>query len=341
MIDKQQAAAKAVASIDADEWTKATVRPLTKAYFSYWEDDAFQPVAVEHHFTKPISGSSVKLQGYVDTIGYYANDLSKNLINNEHKTGSFDADSDWNIWNNLAGVSNQIDLYEVGCFPEFKIGYHQIDYAKMPSLKSKRLPAGKDATEPGTKTEILENKTYFGVPVSDATHRFYKDVGIKENPELLEIRIEKHINDNPEKYFKRFDKILRSEADRQEAEERLSQILLEQRRAEEDSKNGLDPYYKNSNSCYSYGSWCEYLPLCNGTGLPSEFEKTKTNLGTTSFSRLSVWNACRRKFKHKYLEGLRSPDHDPEALRKGSVFHKALEIYYIEISRTGENHVNH
>jgi hypothetical protein len=330
-MDRSQAAAKAVASITGDEWLTATLRPTVKAYLTFYKDDLFKPIAVEHHFKKPITGSPKKFQGYVDTLGYYTNDIAKTLVNNEHKTGSADANSEWNVWNNLAGVSNQIDYYDVGCFPEYKIGYHQIDYVKMPGLKSKRVPAGKDATELGTKAEILESKTYFEVPVSDATHRFYEEIGIKENPELFEIRIAKHIEDNPEKYFKRFDRILRTESDRQESKERLGQIMLEQQRAKEDSENGLDPYYKNSNSCYAYGSWCEYLSLCNGTGLPSEFEKTKTNLSTTSFSRLSVWNACRRKFQHKYIQGLRSPDHDPDALRKGSVFHKALEIYYLEL----------
>ena len=31
--------------------------------------------------------------------------------------------------------------------------------------------------------------------------------------------------------------------------------MLEQKRAEHDYEMGREPYYKNSNACYSYGSW--------------------------------------------------------------------------------------
>lgn len=326
------AARKAVASINADEWTTCYTRPVIRNYFDFWKDTIFIPIEVEHHFTKPIEGSSTQLHGFVDTIGYYKSDLGKAVVNLEHKTGSYDANSDWNVWNNLAGVSGQIDLYDFGCNSDFDLSRHEIDYIKVPSFKSKKLPVGKDPGEPGTKSEVLNLKTYLGEPISDASHHFYQSIGVKENPELLEIRIDQAIKANPEKYYHRFGGILRNEQNRQETKARLAQLMLEQERAKQDAANGLDPYYKNSNSCYAYGSWCQYLNLCNGTETTSAFDVRKPrNTGHTSFSRLSVWNSCRRKYKHQYIDGLQDPEHDPNALRKGSVVHEALEVFYREI----------
>tara|TARA_B100000519_G_C14247378_1_gene440536 strand:+ start:739 stop:1785 length:1047 start_codon:yes stop_codon:yes gene_type:complete len=321
---------------DVTEYEYAVAVATFPAYGKRYETQTLHPVAVEQEYRRPVIGHAKEYIGFVDTIMVDTAKDGQKLIHLEHKSGARDADSNEIIVFNLSNVAEQPTFYdEAADYNGERPSEHIYDYIKVCGLKPKRVPKGKTAEDLGTLAEIRTDGKYLGEHVSFQSRKKYEAEGLKENGELYGIRVAQHIAANPDKYFSRKRGVLRTEAQREEARQTMSQVVTEMERAKQDALNGMEAYYKNTGACFSYGSYCEYLPICEGKASADSdlYQQKDVSQKTVSYSRMGTWKSCRQKYKFKYLDGIQPVGKKAKALRLGSLIHLGLEVFYEELMK--------
>jgi hypothetical protein len=313
---------------------KAKVTEIFVGYCYHYKNDEYRPVEAEAERKFSIPNSSFEMYGKLDTIVVRINDTKNGLIQLEHKTGSRDANSDDVFPFKTSAVSSQITTYAMlQSAAGQPLDYSVLDYIRVPSIRPKIIPAGTDAKQTGTLREVRGLGTYFGYYLSAATKDIYKEgEKIKENTEAYQYRLRKDIADNPERYYSRKGPIVRNNVEIINQLLTLEQVTREIDRAEEEEH--LGSYYMNTSQCLNYGSECEFMSLCDGTSTPDseDFEHRGGASGSgssnLSFSKVTTFMSCRRKFYHRYIQKLQKRHSGSKSLRIGSLFHIALENYY-------------
>lgn len=324
---------------------KAKVTEIFVGYCNHYKNDEYRPVEAEAERKFSIPNSSFDMYGKLDTIVVRNNDTTNRLIQLEHKTGSRDANSDDVFPFKTSAVSSQITTYAMlQSAAGQPLDYSVLDYIRVPSIRPKVIPVGTDTKQVGTLREVRGRGTYFGYDLSAATKALYSEgTKIKENTEAYQYRLRKDISDNPERYYSRKGPIVRNNVQIVNQLLTLEQIAREIDRAKEEEH--LGSFYMNTSQCLNYGSECEFMGLCDGssTADSEDFEhrggSSGSGSGNLSFSKVTTFMSCRRKFYHRYIQKLQKRHSGSKSLRIGSLFHIGLENYYNSlISSQGEKH---
>lgn len=331
---------KAVAHIDeitADaseqqQLIAAKCRALMAGYDARWRGAAWVTVSTEEEFHLPLvnpeTGAASRTwthAGKFDGITEYPESGRVYLL--EHKTTSDDiADPNSSYWRRLV-IDSQVSSYMLANWQmERKLDGTLYDVIRKPGIRPKRI----------TKAEqkmMIQQGEYCGVQVPHK-YRLLE----AENLELYEVRLTQDCLQNPGKYFQRRviprldDELVEHAAEMWE----IGQSLM--------TAYSKGQHYKNSESCMTWGSPCEYLPICSGHDSPDsdrwhQREVVHSELpiigeehdgrSVLTNSRIKCFQTCRRKEFYRYGMGLRRPDeNEKESLYMGSVFHEALEVWW-------------
>jgi hypothetical protein len=324
------------------EANKCTPLDASKAFEMYlgWTDfyrnESYIPVEAEAERSFPIPNSDYSAYGKLDTLVHESRGDGKEpyLVQLEHKTGQRDADSDGVYPFLTANVNEQITTYAMLQSANGQpIHSTVIDYVKVPGIRPKVIPTGKTADSVGTLREIRGMGTYFGNELSSPTKQEYSEGSkIKENYECYRYRVRNDIKENPDRYFARRGPIFRNNVEMLEQLAALEQVTRDIDRANEEKH--LGSFYKNTSQCLAYNSTCEYMSLCDGTSTEdsddwvSRSGGSKTGSKSLSFSKATCFKSCRRKFYHRYVQGIVKRQHEAKSLRIGSLFHVGVEHYY-------------
>ena len=313
------------------DFAKATA--IFLGYTNHYKDDTYKIIEAEAErefsVNSKVNNTEYKIYGKLDTIVLDGN----KRIQLEHKTGQRDADSDGVYPFLTANVSEQITLYSMLMAASGELLTHTlIDYIKVPTLRPKSIPKGDTSEAGGTRREIIEDGTYLGVEVGKTTQKLYEsEPKAKENAECYLIRINEHIEQNPEKYFARSAPIHRNNVDMVNELYAMELVLDD---IEECQITGIDHFYKNTSQCLAYGSKCEYMGLCDGTSTEDNGDweprqgGNKKGSNKISFSKATCFKSCRRKFYYRYEQSIQKVGYDTQSLRIGSLFHLGVEFYF-------------
>ncbi len=243
----------------------------------------------------------------------------------EHKTTSEDIGAGGNYWKRLT-LDGQVSSYFVGAralgFEPVKALY---DVIRKPSFKPLKATAEEDRkwTKP-TK--------------QDPVARLYKGQRLEdETPEQFRERLQTDIAEGPDKYYRRAVIVRLDEEETDAARDTWTYArLIEDAQA-------LNRWPRNVDACQSYGSMCDYWPVCSGeTSLADptrytreraheELASTKRRLPLVTASSLRCFRACPRRYQYRYELGFRAIA-SREALRFGSLFHTGLEVWWTSVS---------
>lgn len=265
------------------------------------------------------------ITGVMDKIGHEGRDT----ILYDHKTTSSDiSDPSGPYWRQLA-VASQASHYELLAL-QHGVRLDQIiwDVCRKPTIKPKQIAQAE-------VKRIREFGEYCGFSLDEAAVARAVDTG-REDAELFSLRVASECIANPDRYYARRG-IPRTREQLLEYARELWQIG---RQMCDDRRNGTA--FKNSAACFSYGTPCEYLPLCAGDDLETSdrWQKRTSKPGSPggknvlSDSRIKCWMQCKRKHYFRYELSIERVDRErSEALDFGSLFHKALDAWWLEHDR--------
>lgn len=329
-----QAAIAAIDAAEADELSKAKARALMTGYDHRWGGAGYVTIAAEQEYQLPVinpdtsapSKSFVQV-GKIDALATY--DGRTYAV--EHKTTSEDiSDPNATYWRRLA-IDSQVSKYALANWQAGnKVDGTLYDVVRKPTIRPKKLALA-------DRKAITSLGSYAHGKVSEATQADVLAGLESENAELFGLRLAADTLERPEFYFARRviprldNELLEWAADLWD----ISQDLLATRRR--------NRWPKTSAACMSYGSPCEFLGICSGHDTPESdrWQKRQSaaeRLGvevepgkdTLSHSALSTFQACKRKYFHRYVQGIERVDEErSEALLFGSLFHLALEAWWL------------
>jgi hypothetical protein len=319
---------------DADLLVAAKCRGLMRGYHERWKDCGYRVLETEEHIISDMyhldterSSEHWRVAGKVDAVVEI--DGRSYLL--DHKTTSADiSDPNSPYWRQLA-VEGQINHYMLMLWQlGRKVDGAVWDVIRKPSISPKKLPKAERAA-------IASLGTYCGQRVSDDA-KAHVVAHESENHELYEIRLAHDCTKTrPEWYFQRrnvnrLDGEIAEYAD--ELWEHGQDILMQQ------IKPKLPP--RNSGACMLYGTPCKFLGICSGYDTPDsdkwarkeqvhvELDLDGDGRDVLTNSSIRCWQTCRRKYHYQYRMGLERADYrDSEALRTGTLFHIAMEAYFL------------
>lgn len=175
--------------------------------------------------------------------------------------------------------------------------------------------------------------------VTDPGGRLYANMReFDETPEEYAERLRADIAASPDKYYQR-GTIVRLEDEARDADFdawAVAKALRESQR--------LGRWPRNVDACDSYGSFCEYFPVCSGEAtiedplryrdadeaheeLATIPDDEKRRLPIVSSSSLKTYRSCPRKYYYAYELRRRSLV-ESAALRFGTLLHLGLEVWW-------------
>ena len=253
----------------------------------------------------------------------------------DHKTTSQEiADPNATYWRQLA-IEGQVTHYmllewESGS----KVEYALWDVVRKPSI-SPKLIAKKE------RETILVERRYCGDTLTDGEVDEFA-AGDRETPAMYAARLALDCTaERPQWYFQR-RQVPRLDSELHEYAVELwghaQEIILARR---------LERHPRNSGACMNYGKPCKFLGICSGhdtaesenwVAKPSvhaelpQLEGDGRNVLTNS--RIRTFQTCRRKHQLEYELGIERVDEEErESLFFGSLFHQALEQYFLALKQ--------
>lgn len=316
------AALSAVESADAPDQMIASISGLLIGYDARWRDEQrkMRLTAVEEQYTSalvnPDTGAPSKTWKICGVL-----DKRVGAVIYDHKTTSSDiTDPAGFYWKQLT-IAGQPSHYElIARLNGMDVERIVWDVTRKPRIKPKTLPKKEQGL-------IAETGHYCGFAVSEATLAAGL---VRENDELFCQRVARDCLDRPDQYFARRS-VPRTAGDLTEYAVELWQIGCEMR---DDRRRGTA--FKNPAACYSYGTPCEYLPLCAGEDLETSDRwqprsTPENHIGgadVLSHSRIQCWQTCRRKHRYRYEVGIERFGERSEALDFGSLWHRAMDAWW-------------
>jgi len=153
-----------------------------------------------------------------------------------------------------------------------------------------------------------------------------------ETPEEFEARCLQAIVSEPDAYYQR-GIIPRLMAEAAEASADIWARTLAMREAKR-----LNMYPRNPDNCVQWSRTCEFFPICSGTASADntmlfriesaeheELDLLESDRARVTQSSIRCFGACQRKYKLRYLDGVRSLV-TSEPLLSGTSIHKGVEI---------------
>jgi hypothetical protein len=237
----------------------------------------------------------------------------------EHKHSSEDISPGAVYWRRLL-IDAQIDFYLPGAET---LGV-QVDGVLYDVL-------GKPLIRPKLATPIDKRKY---AQKTGKLHANQRDAD--EPPEEFEKRCLDKIGEDPDKYYQRRT-IIRLEKEREEAAKDVWATAVSIRDARR-----LKVFPRNPDSCVQWGRACSYFDVCTSVSSiddeflfrTEEFENSELGAageGLLTQSSIRCYRSCPRRYYYRYVRRARPLMDDAAPLRIGTMFHKALEVWW----RTG------
>lgn len=307
----------------------STIKGMMAGYHIKWNEQKWTTLSIEEEFHVPIynpeSGAKSRLYTFAGKFDGTVTDDTGRVYLLEHKTTSQDIlDPSSSYWRQLL-VDSQINSYMLaGHIQGREFAGVVYDVVRKPSIKPKRI-SKKD------QSVLLSHGLYLDVKVSNEARSL--DF---ESPELFGIRVTKEYLSNPNRFYQRRT-VHRLESEVIDFATELSHISEEVYRTE---LHGTD--YRNSASCHSFNTPCEYLSLCSNHDSEDSGNWAKQGqvhseldsfgdggLTVLTNSRIKCFQSCRRKHTLRYIKRLRrSRDEEKEALYFGRLWHIAQEAWW-------------
>lgn len=312
----------------------AKVKALMVGYDARWSGQEWVATAVEQTVVLPVvnpdSGRVSRTWRHAGKFDGIVEGYGKRCLL-EHKSCSEEiADPSSTYWRRLA-IDAQLDGYTLKAWQSgVRLDGTLYDVIRKPQIRPKRLAVKE-------RQQIILSGSYCGHAADDASLAELSAGGEQETVELYGLRLATEVTAEPERYFQRRT-IPRLDSDVLEYATELWQIGKEIQRSQ---LHGL--HFRNSASCVTYGSPCEFLGLCSGVEtlegndrwdtrdvVHEELEGlTGDGRDVLTHSRIKCFQACRRKHHFRYELGLRRRDEEErEALYLGRVLHLALEAWW-------------
>jgi hypothetical protein len=322
---------------DNGDAMRAALSGLITGYAHRWLEDNFE-IFVEH-IEATLTGDLVNLDTNRTSRTYsLAGKVDKIAMVNgqrclfDHKTTTQDVtDPASNYWRRLR-IDGQGQLYQILCLSNgIPIDRVVWDVVRRPTWRMKKL----------TKVLLEELRavgTYHFHGVSTESKTEVLQTGV-ENWELLAYRIAAASISDPQQFFVRTT-IPRSKPELVRFNDKLWRIADEMRRAR---RLEIEDQIENWGACNSYGTSCEYLPICSGSDTletdkwqtvehvhPELEMEGKDEKSIVTHSRISCFLACRKKHHLKYELGRRRADDDrgSEALWFGTAWHTLMDHFW-------------
>jgi PD-(D/E)XK nuclease superfamily len=324
---------------EADALIKAKCIGLVHGYDARWRDVEWECLCAEEEFHLPIINPETNREsrtfthaGKRDGVIRYVPSGKSYLL--EHKTTSEDISKpDAVYWRRLR-IDSQLSHYLLANWQlGMKLDGAVYDVVRKPAIK----PSNIDGAQ---LKELLSWGTYYGFKVST------EDRSLKrENERLYALRLARLCIDEPDKYFQRRT-FPRLDSEVLEFSEELWDIAKSIQEVRLSGRN-----YRNSSACVQYNTPCEYLSVCSGEdNLESERWQHVDTLhaelpvlsgdhrDVLTNTRIQCFQQCRRKHQIRYELGIRRRDDDEsESLALGSLWHKALESWWLTFRREPAN----
>ena len=337
------ALAAAIAAINqavTDDLTRAKIRALMRGYDAqyYARYSNAEILAVEPEFIfrlpNPSSSGVSKSFDYAGKIDVIILDRDQVKIV-EHKTTSDSVDPTSQYWDRLT-MDSQISAYHLGAI---ELGHDPqscvYDVIRKPGLSPRESIPMLDDDGKKIVVDVGGERVYKsnGEPRESAdTSRGYAVQTRQETIDEYEDRLTDDIASRPEFYFGchevgRFNSDLVEFLE--DAWATSQQILYFRNR---------NVWPKNPNACTAYGI-CPYFGLCAGHKSISDFvsgarnrelDATENERQFLTNSRVNCLHTCARKHKLSY-EDLLKPVEESEALYFGTLFHAAIEAWFISL----------
>jgi len=333
---------------------------MMDCYIDHWwkaDFERFQTLAVEQELiadvVNPETGRASTVFDHCSKQDGFAFDRqAKEKILIEHKSTSDSLNQSSPYWRKLA-IDSQVSKYILSAR---QAGDHEVrtclyDVCKKPTTKPKRVIAA-------DVRRIAEEGTYHGFNVPEELliqirQEYEREKGpkgaykgkLEECMTLYGLRLRRLVSDEPEEYFGR-SRISRTDDELLQYSKEIWEVA---RQIRHQRKSNITP--KNTSACYSYGTACEFFPICCGEAVDQGQYETKVQrhveiekelpdggLNILTNSRINLFLTCPEKHRLRYEEGLRKvSDTVSTPLRWGSIFHEALEIVWKSYSfETGE-----
>jgi hypothetical protein len=257
----------------------------------------------------------------------------------DHKTTSVNiADPGEPYWKILA-IEGQVSHYMLlEWLNQNKVDVGIWDVVRKPGI-SPRAVAKTDAFA------VTDTRRYYELELDDVEmDKFLVDK--RETPLMYAARLANDCTvEQPERYFQR-RQVARLDAEIQEYATELwghSQDIIAARATER--------WPRNSGACFNYNSACKFLGICSGHDTPESGAWNVVNwvhpelpilnngrgLEVLTNSRVRTFQSCRRKHFYQYEMGIQKIDEEEkEALFFGSLFHSALEQYFLALKQLQE-----
>jgi hypothetical protein len=304
-------------TIDPFEQVRAEV--MLRGYDARWSGEAYEVLAVEAEFRAPLVNPETGAPSRTWTIGGKLDVLARNIAKGrieiiDHKTAKGDVSAGSDYLKRLR-LDGQVSLY----YPGAEALGHQADAFLYDVL-----------VKPGQrplKATPLEARKYTKGGALYANQR-----DRDETPEEYRERLVAAIVEAPNDFFQRAEIVRIGD----EVRDAMADIWDLGRMMREGELAGRAP--RNPDACVRYGRTCEFFGACTGEasledealfrwGNPVHAELTDAGRDVLTASRLSSFRACQRLHHLKYDLGIR-PAEEAEALRFGSLVHRALEAWW-------------
>ena len=321
--------AKQSVSSEDRPFQAAMIRGMLDAYDARWgdiqSDINVREIEKQYYSDLPNVRSNgrsrtFRLAGKLDKL----TEENQTVTLTDHKTTQSDIeDPNSSYWRQIE-VEGQPNQYELLLLANgIKVDQVIWDVARKPGIKPKAI-AKKDVAE------LASLHTYCGQRIECEAFE-----GMKETPELFELRVAQTLTVQGEKYFQRRSaKRTRSELAEYATELwDISQEIISARR--------LNRWYRNSGACMLYGSPCQYLGICSGADTPDsdrwerkesvheELEVDGDGRDLLTNSRVRCFQTCRRKHFYQYELGIKRVEvEDREPLIFGTAWHAAMDCFW-------------
>lgn len=318
---------------------------LMIGYDARWRNAPYLIDDVECVLTSPLynpetnrSSRTFTLGGKLDVRATEISTGSKVVF--DHKTASIStdiADPSSSYWSQLI-IEGQVSQYMLlEWLNANKVDCAVWDVVRKPGISPKEV-ARKE------REWALRDRSYFGQALSDVELEYLADTG-RESPTIYAKRLAYDCTtERPERHFQR-RRVPRLDSEvREYAIETWGhgQDIIAAR------QSGRWP--RNSGACMLYGTPCKFLGICSGhDSIDSGKWTTKAwvhpelpilkgdGKDLLTNSRIRCFQTCRRKEYYEYEVGIEKLDEEEkEALFFGSLFHSAIEQYFLEMKRQQE-----
>lgn len=313
---------------------------LVAGYAHRWEDSPYRIDKVESVVSSDLynpatqaKSRSFTVSGKIDVHATETGTGRKVIF--DHKTTSNDiTDPNGPYWRQLVVEGQATHYMLLEWLNGSAVDYALWDVVRKPGISPKAL--GK-----AEQLSVVSTARYYGTRIIPEEIERMMAIG-RETLSMYAARLTHDCTvERPEWYFQRRP-VVRMDAEVIEYATELwrhSQDLLLERR------NEFHP--RNSGACMLYGSPCKFLGICSGYDtidsdhwlrkpwVHNELPQTDTDgREILTNSRIRTFQTCRRKHHYQYELGLERVDEEErEALWFGTLYHQALEQYFLALQQ--------